>query len=128
MSEKLLPCPFCGGEAKQHLSVLSWVECKHCGNKTRQCQFDNQSIDAWNNRPEPRQLTLDELRQMDGQPVYIVYPKWPDENRWDIIERIGDSEYGEVVDFTGGEWENTDELGTDWIAYDRPQGGNHEND
>ena len=38
------------GKAKQHLSVLSWVECEKCGAKTPQYQFDNQSIDAWNNR------------------------------------------------------------------------------
>ncbi len=49
MSELKL-CPFCGGKAKQYLSVLSWVECEKCGAKTPQYQFDNQSIDAWNNR------------------------------------------------------------------------------
>lgn len=39
----------------------------------------------------PKPLTLDELRERDGEPVYIVCPGYEHEfpGRWEILERAG---------------------------------------
>ena len=59
--DKLLPCPFCAGEARilgggtDKDGVLKgyFVECKDCHASTRRFGADNldQAIDAWNTRP-----------------------------------------------------------------------------
>ena len=48
--EELLPCPFCGGEAKLVSSVESWVECKSCGATSQFCACDSGTIEKWNKR------------------------------------------------------------------------------
>jgi len=48
--EKLLPCPFCGGEA--HLFDGNWVECTKCGCQTPET-FEEVAISAWNRRTPP---------------------------------------------------------------------------
>lgn len=48
--EELLPCPFCGGEAKLISSVESWVECSFCGINTKCCACDSGAIEKWNRR------------------------------------------------------------------------------
>ena len=48
--EKLLPCPFCGGEA--HLFDGNWVECTKCGCQTPET-FEEVVISAWNRRTPP---------------------------------------------------------------------------
>lgn len=98
-SEKLKVCPFCGGEACILTSKLPIVlldtdgeigiremfraECKICGARTRKCINQMQAIAAWNKRAQdteakrrrteqnPNPLTLDELQEMDGEPVWI---------------------------------------------------------
>lgn len=76
--------------------------------------------------PENKPLTLDELRKMDGEPVYIVYPTDPSANHWEIIylvvqqydangKPIGD----EWVRMTSGASERADAYGKTWLAYAR---------
>ena len=91
MNNTLLPCPFCGGEAKLHDGVVvipvidengayidadvedtpAWVECAACGAATDGVDSADEAIAAWNRRAEPvnKPLTLDKLRQMDGEPM-----------------------------------------------------------
>lgn len=54
MSEKLKPCPFCGGEVEFYIGVydICTVTCKNCGAMT---SFTNsltkdKTIDTWNRR------------------------------------------------------------------------------
>lgn len=94
--EKLKPCPFCGGEARieviePHTHTLTtfmpdykggaFIECK-CGAAISGDTKDA-AIAAWNKRAQdteakrrrteqnPNPLTLDELQEMDGEPVWI---------------------------------------------------------
>ena len=80
MSElKLLPCPFCGGEATVGANEYYdgantfYTYCTNCGVQqiTTKIRTD-EAISAWNRRAEPENepLTLDELRGMDGEPVW----------------------------------------------------------
>ena len=89
MNNTLLPCPFCGGEAKIKsryigygsvgLGAHDWysVECKECRAKGYEYGMEPEAIAAWNRRaqPENKPLTLYELRQMDGcndgTPIWI---------------------------------------------------------
>ena len=71
MANKLLPCPFCGGEAilekwlvrGYEPSVYYEVKCSKCGQTNQHGRFDNvykseqwarrKAIKAWNTRPNP---------------------------------------------------------------------------
>lgn len=74
--EELKPCPFCGGEAK--IGAAS-VYCDNCPAIIWAQPYDNIdfAIEAWNRRaaPENKPLTLEQLRQMDGQPVWCEIPQ-----------------------------------------------------
>jgi len=66
MSEKLKPCPFCGGEAKLHIghfgcSVTCWgCDIGHLGSeRTRE-----HAVGSWNTRHKPK--IKDELKEMIG--------------------------------------------------------------
>ena len=79
---------------------------------------------------EPRKLTLDELRQMDGQPVYIKYLCESDEeDGWDIVNSIesrplpNHEDFDLFVSFACGDGEFTCCYEKTWVAYDRPPGG-----
>ena len=70
MSEKLLPCPFCGGEAMTTYNTnFGWQA--YCGNDNcflndlimSDCETKKDAIRKWNRRTEPHRLTLEELRR-----------------------------------------------------------------
>lgn len=89
-------------------------------------QLRNQAIDIaiviMEDRLSAHQLTLNDLRLRIGKPVYITFPQCPKENRWDIIENIDDKPDDEgclMVDLTNDEWENADDLGIYWFAWDK---------
>ena len=122
MSEKLEPCPFCKGEAKI-------VEAPHTGTKkyavscgTGGCMayvgpYLNKSaaIAAWNRRPAPEAneaLTIDELRGMDGKPVWID-DWWEDFHGWELS--------ADASDYIDGR--DTSKYGGIWKAYRRPPDG-----
>ena len=61
-------------------------------------------------------LTLDELRGMDREPVYIVYGEWKD---WRIPDFIDIGAYKGFIRFTDKSAELIAEYGKDWLAYRR---------
>ena len=83
-----------------------------------------EATDAWNRRAATEAneaLTLEELRGMDGEPVYMVDltggTLW---TQWMIFERHTDK--GFVP--RGGGWFGADTYGKTWLAYRRrPEGG-----
>ncbi len=72
---------------------------------------------------DPKPLTLDELRQMDGEPVYVVTLDNPLENQpyWAIAGiNSNDSRYQNGVALYNrvqGDWGTFDLYGDTWLAY-----------
>ena len=63
-------------------------------------------------------LTLDELRQMDGEPVWVQSPGVPEYGRWAIVEGVGENCLFLHDDFTCHEYGKT------WLAYrQKPEEG-----
>lgn len=75
---ELKPCPFCGSENVIFVNGLigpgMWVSCNDCAAIGPTCQTKEEAESAWNRRYEPpnEPLTLDELREMDVEPVWRV--------------------------------------------------------
>lgn len=132
--DELKPCPFCGGTnitmGAYSIAPECHIECE-CGagielivNFNAEMSVEEHDdlcamelTKAWNQRAQQQEnkpLTLEELRGMRGEPVYVVKGKcqW-----WDI------------VNFTAGGWlylriaNKTDlvldDYGTKWLAYRR---------
>lgn len=85
VSEKLLPCPFCGGEAivSEHYNSM-WrenptdfcVRCKKCLSATmRYYSTRDKAIAAWNRRAERtgRWVGTEYSGYADGSPVYDTF-------------------------------------------------------
>lgn len=55
------------------------------------CTLAISALRAQQEAEENELLTLDELREMDGEPVYIVFPGYEKycPGRWEILERAG---------------------------------------
>ena len=60
MADKLLPCPFCGGEATlvediYNDQLYNYVICSNddCNANTGRCDTEDEAITKWNNRPSP---------------------------------------------------------------------------
>ena len=63
-------------------------------------------------------LTLDELRQMDGEPVWVQSPGVPEYGRWAIVEGVGENCLFLRDDFTCHDYGKT------WLAYrQKPEEG-----
>ena len=56
-------------------------------------------------------LTLDELWQMDGEPVWVQSPGVPEYGRWAIVEGVGENCLFLHDDFTCHDYGKT------WLAY-----------
>ena len=56
-------------------------------------------------------LTLDELRKMDGEPVWVQSPGIPEYGRWAIVEGAGENCLFLHDDFTCHDYGKT------WLAY-----------
>ena len=150
--DKLLPCPFCGGEATlkttrksdgQISYDSSYVLCLDC--RSTGLSFtkyydvsqhpEQEAIAAWNRRAQPANepLTLDELRELDGEPVYIVTLENQLENPpyWAIVGiSKNDSRYqGGVTLYNKiqGDWGSIGLYGKTWLAYrHKPKEEHHE--
>ena len=99
MSEKLLPCPFCGEHATKIATCMQLEECAHfeecpaaepyvcmvcsidkggCGASTGYYDSAEKANAAWNRRaqeselPANNALTRDELYYLDGEPLYVM--------------------------------------------------------
>lgn len=75
-------------------------------------------------RPSNEPLTLDELRGMIGEPIYIVEIGLEHNNRWEILdrERPVDADLGDV-NLCNGDCYATYNMGIAWLAYRRkPEG------
>ena len=63
-------------------------------------------------------LTMDELRQMDGEPVWVQSPGVPEYGRWAIVEGVGENCLFLHDDFTCHDYGKT------WLAYrQKPEEG-----
>ena len=93
---ELKECPFCGGKAAIHSHFNggtgnSWdvVTCTKCGVSQPVTKYYSreEAKSAWNRRPSPSTapLTLDELRKMDGEPVWTVPLDGSGIGEWTII-------------------------------------------
>ena len=81
MNKKMLPCPFCGGAATVRANEYYdgantfYIYCASCGvqQMTTKIRTD-EAIAAWNRRAQPANepLTLEQLKQMDGEPVWCA--------------------------------------------------------
>jgi len=47
---KLLPCPFCGGEAKFGTFNHFWIECTNCEMETPYMENEEELVALWNTR------------------------------------------------------------------------------
>ena len=56
-------------------------------------------------------LTLDDLRKMDGEPVWVQSPGVPEYGRWAIVEGVGENCLFLHDDFTCHDYGKT------WLAY-----------
>ncbi len=76
--------------------------------------------EIWNQSPPNDPLTLEELRGMEGEPLYIVSGKFED---WRIPYFIDEGAYKGFVQFTDKSAEPLDSYGKAWLAYRRkPEG------
>ncbi|WP_195465353.1 Lar family restriction alleviation protein [Faecalispora jeddahensis] len=77
--DELKPCPFCGGGADFYIGGSGYIQCTHClamipyRYGLPYADGKQQAIAAWNRRPAPgnKPLTLEQLRQMDGEPIWF---------------------------------------------------------
>ena len=97
-----------GGNA---VSVARWLAALDVAVKALEDVTDK---DVGKNEP----LTLDELRQMDGEPVWVQSPGVPEYGRWAIVEGVGENCLFLHDDFTCHDYGKT------WLAYrQKPEEG-----
>ena len=84
--------------------------------------------------PPNEPLTLDDLREMDGQPVYII-SKAHTISEWNIPKGVGEIVIAydvpcagmksviPSVEFIDGKNLSVEKYGSDWVAYRRPPEG-----
>lgn len=136
--DELNNCPFCGGEAKLQSHVddfdiwYYYIQCDNCGAKSDYYDTDEGEeapIEAWNTRAEsePKALTLEDLTQREGTPVWIerTHEDGRTHKRWVVASNSYDCRYkpkkhyflfrfGSSVEYLFYEY-----YGKTWIAYDR---------
>ena len=72
--------------------------------------------------PQPNEpLTLEQLREMDGEPVWVQTPGIPKYGRWVIVAGV-DTEDGQRTLYCQGDY-TCRNYGRDWLAYRRPPEG-----
>jgi len=87
VSEKLLPCPFCGGEARYewHSADPCWIECNACGavgpNDTHTTTEANAA--AWNTRAPADLRSALEAAQKDRDTAQSAVEAWAE-----VCERL----------------------------------------
>ena len=66
-------------------------------------------------------LTLDDLREMDGEPVWIVNPDALGYGRWGLVDGVYQAEDDQVLMLRGDY--SCHYYGKTWLAYRRPPEG-----
>ena len=126
--EKLKRCPFCGGEAMIEdwtcaYEIGTSIRCSTCGAAIHEGIEDgngchDRAVKAWNRRAQenPQPLTLEELQEMDGEPVWIDY--MDGFATWRIIESVDnpDKPYARIH-FYETIWKHLFDYGKTWLAY-----------
>lgn len=74
--------------------------------------------------PPNEPLTLEQLRKMDGEPVWVQTPGIPQYGRWVIVAGI-DTNDGQKTLYCQGDY-TCRNYGQDWLAYRRPPEGEEE--
>lgn len=76
MSDKrLLPCPFCGGEAEVvGGNPYHWVFCKGCDAETGQSATIEGAIGKWNTR-KPLERIVERLEETKGKDIVFCPPR-----------------------------------------------------
>ena len=90
-------CPYCG-KLIAYNSYFDMFYCSKCGGFFKQA-----TVMECNDLNEP--LTLDELRKMDGEPVWVVYGE--DEGMWALVEVCEESIF--LTNNLGGRTEYADD-------------------
>ena len=141
MMDNLLPCPFCGGEAtisdggysgEKFLARCRELSCPAASGFIRKTH--DEAIAAWNRRAEleNKPLTLDELKQMDGEPIWVVTLDGTDEPRWEIVVSAGKCGIDLICVLNGVEtrdYADFDLYNYTWLAYrNKPKEVEHEAD
>lgn len=124
MPEELKPCPFCGRkpEIRHNADGFSYVLCANdgCYARTDGCLNDNEAAKAWNCRvQQPNEpLTVDELRQMIGQWVWVESKDVLCSNGWYRVE----PQFRETISLAGvdGTIYETSITNGDSAVYRRP--------
>lgn len=133
--DKLKPCPFCGC-ADRRVSIRRQgkngyrVICGNCGATGPYVRIDafggiklaaqEHTINAWNHqaRQSNDPLTLDELREMDGEPVWIDLPTLPNwEPKCKVMLHYNDSL--KYINWSDCSSSGTNGYGKVWLAYRR---------
>lgn len=142
MSE-LKPCPKCGGAVqvvKSSDPPLRRPERNGCHIQCNACDLlygydtdyagiystEAEAIATWNRTPPAHKYTLEELRGMDGQPVYIASLNATEgcvrTGSWKICYGVDPSfthGYVEKVNLNSGIFMNVNDYNKTWAAYDR---------
>lgn len=134
MSEKLKPCPFCGGEARYNRKQISQgcviigYDCEQCraaapvftGPAAIEKSMKISAAKAWNHRAQQpsEPLTVDELRQMIGQWVWVESKDVLCSNGWYRVE----PQFRKTISLAGadGTIYETSITSGDSAAYHRP--------
>ena len=124
--EKLKACPFCGStnvEISPYGGAKA-VACMDCFCRSEIFEGENakeKAIVAWNRRAtsENKVLTLEQLRQMNGNPAYVKNIVHPDCTGWKVCGGSFDGYFY----FSNGETYELSHYGQTWLAYARkPEG------
>lgn len=96
-------------ELWKHEEEMSLAACNEA------CRMGADALRAQQERENPKPLTLDELRKMDGEPVWID----------DLDEGFHGWELSsDASDYFEGESRTVESYGTRWVAYRyKPKGG-----
>lgn len=109
LPEKDNPYPLCEGRGMK--------ACAHC------ClweDYDQEEDESRVNQP----LTMWQLREMDGEPVWVQTPGIPKYGRWVIVAGVNTDD-GQRTLYCQGDY-TCRNYGRDWIVYRRPLEGEEE--
>lgn len=121
MTDKLSPCPFCGGEADFCETGVWWVRCGECGTDAQCGDTREEAARLWN-----RRAALQSAADTPAPPPPQSHMK-----RYDVatVHKAGGVPLGEMVEHPDGEYVRFDDLGREQpTPQNRMQGACHHAD